>query len=352
MAGENLQEVWNSTPASAVPTDLQTLWDSTPGGAATGNPMASRKYANTRSSDGSQQLGAIGGATALGGVAGYFGPQILQGAATLAQSVPMLRPISGALNFASQAAKQIGPAARSVSGAVSGLASETSGQVAEQLGAGPVTAEAARVVGGALTPDIAPLALNTAKFMLSGKMATSGINFAKDLIANITNSKGNLSAAEKQYVESLAAKLMGEQDPDKAMLLIGTELEKAAAATRLAGQARSESLHAAADQAILTAKQAAEAAAQQTSDLERLKAQASTGAEQQALQQKIDDLKYQTFQDQQNYQKSQLEYLSNILRGNAAALGSTQVQYTPQPSAVSQIGGLGLAGLGLAKALG
>jgi hypothetical protein len=101
-----------------------------------------------------------------------------------------------------------------------------------------------------------------------------------------------------------------------------------------------------------SAKQAAASAAQQTSDLERLKAQAATGAEKQALQQKIDDLKYQTFMDQQNYQKQQLEYLSNILRGNAAALGSSQVQYTPQPSTISQIGGLGLAGLGLAKALG
>ena len=101
-----------------------------------------------------------------------------------------------------------------------------------------------------------------------------------------------------------------------------------------------------------SAKQAAAAAAQQTSDLERLKAQAATEGEKQALQQKINDLKYQTFQEQQNYQKQQLEYLSNILRGNAAALGSTQVQYTPAPSTVSQIGGLGLAGLGLMKALG
>jgi hypothetical protein len=101
-----------------------------------------------------------------------------------------------------------------------------------------------------------------------------------------------------------------------------------------------------------SAKQAATAAAQQTADLERLKAQAATGAEQQAYQQKIDDIKYQQFQEQNNYQKQQLEYLSNILRGNAAALGSTQVQYTPQPSTVSQIGGLGLAGLGLMKALG
>jgi hypothetical protein len=99
-------------------------------------------------------------------------------------------------------------------------------------------------------------------------------------------------------------------------------------------------------------KQAAVGAATQTAELERLKAQAATGAEKQAFQQKIDDLKFQTFMDQQNFKRSQLEYLSNILRGNAAALGSTQVQYTPQPSTVSQIGGLGLAGLGLANVLG
>jgi hypothetical protein len=99
-------------------------------------------------------------------------------------------------------------------------------------------------------------------------------------------------------------------------------------------------------------KQAAVASATQTAELERLKAQAATGAEKQALQQKINDLQYQTFQEQQNYQKQQLEYLSNILRGNASALGSSQVQYTPTPSTISQIGGLGLAGLGLAKALG
>ena len=99
-------------------------------------------------------------------------------------------------------------------------------------------------------------------------------------------------------------------------------------------------------------KQAAVGAATQTANLERLKAQASTENEKQAYQQRINDLKYQTFQEQQNFQKQQLEYLSNILRGNAAALGSTQVQYTPAPSTASQIGGLGLAGLGLANVIG
>ena len=93
-------------------------------------------------------------------------------------------------------------------------------------------------------------------------------------------------------------------------------------------------------------------ATEQQANLERLKAQAATVEEKQALQQQINDLKYQQFQEQQNYQRTLLEYYSNILRGNAGALGSTQVQYTPSPSAASQIGGLGLAGLGLYNLLG
>lgn len=91
--------------------------------------------------------------------------------------------------------------------------------------------------------------------------------------------------------------------------------------------------------------------AEQTANLERLKAQAATEGEKQALQQQINDMKYQIFNEQQNYQRQQLEYLSNILRGNAGALGSTQVQYTPQPSTASQIASLGLSGLALSKAL-
>lgn len=93
-------------------------------------------------------------------------------------------------------------------------------------------------------------------------------------------------------------------------------------------------------------------ATEQQANLERLKAQAATAEEKQALQQQINDLEYQKFQEGQNYQRSMLEYYSNILRGNAAALGSSQVQYTPAPSMASQVGGLGLAGLGLYNLLG
>lgn len=93
-------------------------------------------------------------------------------------------------------------------------------------------------------------------------------------------------------------------------------------------------------------------AQQQQSDIERLKAQAASAGESQAMQQERLNQQYQQWQEAQNYQKGQLDYLSNILRGNAGALGSTQVAYTPAPSLASQLGGLGLAGLGLYNMIG
>jgi hypothetical protein len=91
---------------------------------------------------------------------------------------------------------------------------------------------------------------------------------------------------------------------------------------------------------------------QQTADLARLQAQDVSSAQQQALQQQQLNQAYQDFQTSQNYPKTQIEYLNNILRGNAGALGSTQVAYTPAPSNASQLASLGLAGLGLYSALG
>lgn len=94
------------------------------------------------------------------------------------------------------------------------------------------------------------------------------------------------------------------------------------------------------------------AATQQEADLNRLQAQAATGAEQQSLNQKALDTDYQTAMEARDWNQKQLDFYSNILRGNAGALGSTQVQYNPAPSQTSQIAGLGLAGLGLYNALG
>jgi len=86
---------------------------------------------------------------------------------------------------------------------------------------------------------------------------------------------------------------------------------------------------------------------EQIANLERLKAQAATAGQQQALDQEIANIKFQQFKEEQDYERQLLEYQSNILRGTAGALGSTQVQYAPRPSLASQVGGLGIAGLGL-----
>jgi len=92
-------------------------------------------------------------------------------------------------------------------------------------------------------------------------------------------------------------------------------------------------------------------ATQQEADLARLQAQAASTGEQQALAQRALDTQYQTAMEERDWAKKQLEFYSNILQGNQSALGSTQVQYTPAPSTASQVAGLGLAGLGLYKAL-
>jgi len=97
--------------------------------------------------------------------------------------------------------------------------------------------------------------------------------------------------------------------------------------------------------------QALTAAAEQTANLERLKTQAASEGEKQALQQKINDLQYQTAMEQRDYEKKQLEFYNAMLRGSPG-LAQTQIQYAPQVSGVSQLGGLGLGALGLSKALG
>jgi len=91
---------------------------------------------------------------------------------------------------------------------------------------------------------------------------------------------------------------------------------------------------------------------QQQAELARLQAQVAAGDKQQAQAQGETDTDYQNRMANLNYEKQQLQFYSDILRGNANALGSSQVNYAPPPSAISQIGGLGLGALGLSKALG
>lgn len=84
----------------------------------------------------------------------------------------------------------------------------------------------------------------------------------------------------------------------------------------------------------------------QKAELERLAAAGDAAAQQRLQEQERLDLDYQQEMEKRNYERGLLEYYSNILRGTAGALGSTQVQYQARPSLGQQAAGLGIAGLG------
>ena len=77
-----------------------------------------------------------------------------------------------------------------------------------------------------------------------------------------------------------------------------------------------------------------------------LNQQYNLGAQQQQFQQKTLEQQYQDFLNEQNYPFKQISFASDILRGIPLSQG-TQTMYQAPPSAVSQIAGLGTAGLGL-----
>jgi hypothetical protein len=86
---------------------------------------------------------------------------------------------------------------------------------------------------------------------------------------------------------------------------------------------------------------------QQGADIQRLQVQETVAAQQRALEQQRMDQAYADFLRQRDYPMEQLGYFSNLMRGVPVQLGSTATTYAQPPSIASQVGGLGLAGLGL-----
>jgi hypothetical protein len=74
--------------------------------------------------------------------------------------------------------------------------------------------------------------------------------------------------------------------------------------------------------------------------------QQKVGAVQQAQAQQALDMAYQDFLKQRNYPYQQLAFMSDMLRGLPLSQSAQQV-YTAPPSLASQLGGLGMAGLGI-----
>jgi len=175
-----------------------------------------------------------------------------------------------------------------------------------------------------------------------GRQALMSTELERNLQQNLADIQAKGSAAgyqnaQQQFNADATRQLQAQQATQQGQT----------AAAQLAGQTGIAGLSSSIDAAKA---QAATAAAEQTANLERLKTQATSAAEAQAIDQKIADLKYQTFMEAQNWEKAQLEFYNAMLRGNAG-LAQTQVQYGA-PNSPYQGVGMGLQGLSLMKALG
>jgi hypothetical protein len=90
---------------------------------------------------------------------------------------------------------------------------------------------------------------------------------------------------------------------------------------------------------------------QQAADIARMQFQAQQGAAQQAQEQQITNQAIQNFAMGQQYPAQQLAQYNALLRGYATPT-TTVSQYQAAPNTVSQLAGLGTAGIGLAGMAG
>lgn len=225
-----LAEKFNSTQTTEVTKPWQAdritnngpygtglLFQNTEGGAATGNPSIQRQGSKAYKGDVSTlgKMGEIAGSGAIGGALGAFGSEITGAAGRGISVLPMpgARVIGAGLEAASGAMKAGGRLAPAIAGTISGLASESAGQIAEGQGASPATAEAIRFVAGAAGAETA----NIAKQVLQAyvvKPSLSLISYGKKMLAKsaldkLDSAPQTLTEQEKAFINSELAALRG-----------------------------------------------------------------------------------------------------------------------------------------------
>ena len=197
-----------------VLTQAKSLFQSTISGAALGNPALER-YGDLRLRQGAKAdpFVAIGSAALTGGALGAASPEILTGLGRAAMTTPYTARLSPFLTGAGQVLKSGGRAAPTAAGAISGATGETAGQIAEAAGAGPVTAEAARLVGGGLTAETANLAKTVLhKYILTPALSLRSKIKKETVIALLEKIEGapqSITAKELKFIEEQIAELRG-----------------------------------------------------------------------------------------------------------------------------------------------
>ena len=167
--------------------------------------------------------------------------------------------------------------------------------------------------------------------------------------------------AQQQYERDRAAGMQAGQQNLQAALGVQSlgaqqslEAQKANEANRLAAaQFNLQGAQFGADTGLKSASQLQSlGTAEQDADLKRIAAQQSAGAQQQALEQQKLDAAYQQYQEQRDWEKNQLGFLSGLIRGTPFSTSQLQSTSAPGATTASQIASLGLGAYGLSSLLG
>lgn len=217
----------------------KSSFGSTQGGAALGNPNIQRQGERSLRSapDTVLETGAkIGGAGLMGGIAGAFAPELLMGAGGLAAAIPGGQPLAPWLIGAGQTLRGA-RAASAAAGVLSGLGSETVGQIADVTQVGKehpiLVGEGARLLAGGFTPETARFA----KQVLEKYAVTPAMNIwakykheaVKSILEKFQTNPGSLSEQERRFIEGEISALRGGPKTDVPLQAVGDSMEEAGA---------------------------------------------------------------------------------------------------------------------------
>ena len=214
-------------PDKEIADALAGKFNSTAGGAAVGNPNIEKQgRLGMRSGPFDMSgLATIGEAGAVGGALGAMSKEILTGAGTAIGSLPypFARTAGGFLRGAGQVIGAGGRAAPAAAGVIAGAGGETAGQTVEMMGGGPVLAETARFVGGAISPSLINAGVQAMKWVVSmPTMASPEVKIskevAKQLLAKLESNPASLSDIERKYLDEQIAALRGSAGKTNAPL--------------------------------------------------------------------------------------------------------------------------------------
>lgn len=200
--------------------------------------------------------------TGIGGVAGFFAPEILTGTGMAAAAFPVTAPAAPYLIGTGRALRGSRTASTAM-GATSGLTGETAGQAAEYAGRSPAEAELARFVAGTFTPEI-PRGLGTTVGTLIGRAAgalgvpgASRVTTVGQLLAREGVEPGSLTKEQREFIQRKLDEVRGGAPSVRAQQEIGEMLRTGASSIMTRASSQADALERQAAQEIQAAQAAA-----------------------------------------------------------------------------------------------